>query len=352
MSEKICSNCGNKVDGSANFCPKCKSQSFRNINEVAKPKSGVVHKLFYKYQGGYFAVSKSKIAAITTFILFASLGFESPNLIISSVIIAFLVYIIGFAIRRINIINQNSKMFFRNNNLGLITDLMHLFAFWQDRETGKFALSKTKLISILIFFVFATSGLSLPNATPILAAVFGLIFALPVFVVGYGIHRLTTSRPVKKIVKQAEPDTGKKHDDASNAKKDIHIHEFDKYRAKLNELKVRYEIKEKNARNLIAKRFTPPQLTYDKFIASVDKSTMMFNSHAEVISNILDLASQDSKKIDDELNDRFDILEALVEKIDELIDELVLSLNDDEKEGNPSNLLNDLDDLIDSVKNY
>lgn len=79
---------------------------------------------------------------------------------------------------------------------------------------------------------------------------------------------------------------------------------------------------------------------------------MMFNSHAEVISNILDLASQDSKKIDDELNDRFDILEALVEKIDELIDKLVLSLNDDEKEGNPSNLLNDLDDLIDSVKNY
>ena len=95
-----------------------------------------------------------------------------------------------------------------------------------------------------------------------------------------------------------------------------------------------------------------PQLTYDKFIASVDKSTMMFNSHAEVISNILDLASQDSKKIDDELNDRFDILEALVEKIDELIDELVLSSNDDEKEGNPSNLLNDLDNLIDSVKNY
>ena len=113
-----------------------------------------------------------------------------------------------------------------------------------------------------------------------------------------------------------------------------------------------YEIKEKNARSLIEKRFTPPQLTYDRFIASVDNSTKMFNMHSDAVSNIIGLASQDSAKIDHEINNRLDILESLVKKMDELVNELVLSLNENEEEDNVSNVFEDMDNLIDSVKNY
>ena len=75
MSEKICTNCGNKVDGNVNFCPKCKSQSFRNVNELAKPKATFVQNLLYKYQNNYYVLSKAKVGASITFIVFGTLAF-------------------------------------------------------------------------------------------------------------------------------------------------------------------------------------------------------------------------------------------------------------------------------------
>ena len=99
-------------------------------------------------------------------------------------------------------------------------------------------------------------------------------------------------------------------------------------------------------------RFTPPQLTYDRFIKSVDNSTKMFNMHSEAISNILEMASHESEKIDKEINNRLDILKSLVKKMDELVDELVISLNESDDEGNVDTVFGDMDDLIDSVKDY
>ena len=67
---KTCKNCGAKVDLKANFCPECKSQSFR-VNAVVVKKSdepvSLKHRLFYWNYDGEFILSKSKIAAITVF---------------------------------------------------------------------------------------------------------------------------------------------------------------------------------------------------------------------------------------------------------------------------------------------
>ena len=357
MSEKICTNCGNKVDGNVNFCPKCKSQSFRNVNELAKPKATFVQNLLYKYQNIYYVLSKAKVGALITFIVFGTLAFQTPGTILISLIIAFLVYAMGYALRRALMDkNSRSQIYFKNNNLGLIQDLIHLFGYWQDRENGEYKISKTKLVSLIIFFIFACVGIAQVPGNPFAFFVFGFFFSAPAFAVGYAIHRFLTSRPVKKVAKKAEPliekTTGIKVEKPKTSSNTYNVHEFDKYRKKLSELSIMYEIKEKNARSLIEKRFTPPQLTYDRFIASVDNSTKMFNMHSDAVSNIIGLASQDSAKIDHEINNRLDILESLVKKMDELVNELVLSLNENEEEDNVSNVFEDMDSLIDSVKNY
>ena len=354
MSEKICIKCGNKVDSSVNFCPRCKSQSFKNVNELVKPKGNIIHKLFYTYKDSYFVLSKSKLLAIITFIIFAVSFLQLSVSIIFAIIIAFLIYVIGFSLRRIIDDKRPNKKYFKNNNLGVITDLKHLIGYWQDKYTGEFVLSKTKLISWLVFFLFAFSASTIKNATLFSVVLTALIFAAPTFGIGYAIHRFITSRPVKEVVEKTEPLLNKavKVKTPRETKINKDIPDFSKYEKQLKELCTMYEIKENNARKLIEKRFTPPQLTYDRFIKSVDNSTKMFNMHSEAISNILEMASHESEKIDKEINNRLDILKSLVKKMDELVDELVISLNESDDEGNVDTVFGDMDDLIDSVKDY
>lgn len=348
MTDKICNNCGNKVSGTANFCPKCKSTSFRNVYEITRPNNSLVYKLFYNYQDSYFILSKSKIAAILVFLLFMTFVLDSPSIIFFALVIAALVYAIGYSVHRM-IGEDRPRVVMENNNYGLITDLKHLFFYWQDKTTGEFEFSKTKTITILVFLLFASIGTLFSKPVLFSLLVFGLLFAAPAFFVGYALHRLSTSEPVKEIMEQAHPEESKREVKVEPVKS---IHEFDHYRTRLNELKIMYEIKEKNACKLIEKRFTPPQITYDRFMSSVENSNRMFNLHADAISNILDLASDDSEKVDNEINSRMEILESLVEKMDELVNELVLSLNDDEQKDNVSDFLHDFDYIIDSVKDY
>ena len=349
MTDKICNNCGNKVSGTANFCPKCKSTSFRNVYEITRPNNSLVYRLFYNYQDSYYILSKSKIAAILVFLLFMTFVLESPAVIFFAAVIAALVYAIGYSIHKIIGHDHLPKAIAENNNYGLIPDLKHLFFYWQDKTTGEFAPSKTKIITVLIFLLFASIGTMFSKPILFSLIVFGLVFATPAFFVGYGIHRITTSEPVKEIIESTQPERPKKE---VKVEPQTSIHEFDKYRTRLSELKIMYEIKEKNARKLIEKRFEPPQLTYDRFMASVENSNRMFAHHAEAVSNILDLATDDSEKIDREINSRMDILESLVAKMDELVNELVLSLNGEDENDNVSDFLHDFDNIIDSVKDY
>lgn len=350
MTNKICNNCGSKVNGSANFCPKCKSTSFRNVYEITKSNNTLVHKIFYDYQDSYYVLSKSKVAAVLVFLLFMTLVFNSPSIIIFAVVIAALVYVIGTSAGKLLESDRLPRAVVENNNYGLLTDLKHLFFYWQDKQTGEYTLSKTKTITVLVFLLFASLGavFSLPGVFAF--ALLGLLVATPTFFAGYGIHRLTTAEPVKELIEKTQPAGHKK--EVKVEKSESNFHEFDHYRTKLNELKIMYEIKEKNARRLIEKRFTPPQLTYDRFMTSVENSNRMFYQHADAVSNILDLASEDNAKIENEINSRMEILENLVEKMDELVNELVLSLNEDDNKENVSDFLHDFDYVIDSVKDY
>ena len=349
MTNKICNKCGSRVDSSVKFCPKCRSTSFRNVYEIAKPNNSLIYRVFYNYENRYFILSKSKVAAVLVFLLFMTLVFDSPTIIFFAVVVAALVYVIGNSVHKILGKDEIPRIVFENNDSGLINDLKHLFFYWQDCETGEFEFSKTKAITVLVFLLFTSMGAIFGATSMFAMALFGLMIATPTFFVGYGIHKLTAADPVKELMDKTQSAAGKRQ---VKARPKSNVHEFDAYRRRLNELKAMYEVKEKNARRLVERRFTPPQLTYDRFMLSIENSNRMFKQNADALSNILDLASEDSKKIEEEIKSRMDVLESLVDKMDHLVNELVLSLNEDNDTGNHTSFLHDFDYIIDSVKDY
>ena len=348
MTNKICNNCGNIVNSRSNHCPKCKSNSFRNVYEIAKPNNSLTYKLFYDYQDSYFILSKSKLAAVFAFLLVLTLGPGNIGIILFALISAALVYVLGNAVHDLIGSKNMSRAVIENSNYGLVTDLKHLLFYWQDKTTGEYTFSKTKALTVLVFLLFASFGGIFSLSGIFYLGLFGLSVATPTFLIGYGIHKLTTTDPVAELMGRTQQ-VGSKRE----VKVKSNVNEFDQYRKRLNELKAMYEIKESNARRLIAERFAPPQLTYDRFIANVDNSTKMFNENADAISGILDLGSNDNPEISAEISSRMSVLESLVVKMDELIDELILNMSkEDKKQKNPKGFMHNMDHLIDSVKEY
>ena len=348
MTNKICNNCGSIVNSSLNHCPKCRSASFRNVYEITKQNNSLVNRLFYDYQDSYFILSKSKVAAVITFLLFLTLGPTNPGIILFSLISAAIVYVVGNSIHNMLGKDHKPRAVVENSSQGLLTDLKHLFFYWQDKYTGTFTFSKTKALSVLMFLFFASFGAIFSLSSVFYMGLFGLSLAIPTFFVGYGIHKLTTSDPIGELLGNTK---------YSESKKEVKVKSkgngFDQYRTRLNELNAMYEIKESNARRLIAERFAPPQLTYDRFIANVDNSTKVFNENADAISSILELGSDDNPEIREEITSRMSVLESLVVKMDELIDELIVNMSkEDKREKNPSGFMHSMDHLINSVKDY
>lgn len=347
MTNKICNNCGNIVNSRSNHCPKCKSNSFRNVYEVTKPNNSLTYKLFYDYRDSYFIISKSKVAAVLAFLLVLTLGPGNIGIWLFALICAGLVYVVGNAFHDLIAGKSMSRAVIENSNYGLITDLKHLFFYWQDKTTGEYEFSKTKALTVLVFLLFASFGGIFSLSGVFYLGLFGLSVAAPTFAIGYAIHRLTTSDPIGELLGNTKQVSTKKEVKVKT------VNEFDQYRKRLNELKAMYDIKESNARKLIEERFEPPQLTYDRFIANVDNSTKMFNENADAISGILELGSDSNPEISEEIESRMDVLESLVQKMDDLIDELILSMSkEDKKEKNPTGFMHGMDHLINSVKEY
>lgn len=107
-----------------------------------------------------------------------------------------------------------------------------------------------------------------------------------------------------------------------------------------------YYHKEQIARDLVEKRFTPPQITYDKFISVIDKSTDVFNNEVEKTKELINLNT--NEKIDNEINGKIEILNSLIKKMEDLSKELILTDNSDDDD----EVLSELDDLISVIKDY
>lgn len=107
---------------------------------------------------------------------------------------------------------------------------------------------------------------------------------------------------------------------------------FQFYKKQFKELEKIYPQKEKNAMELIEKRFAPPQLTYNRFKRVVDDSHETFYSQLNAGYNILDLSNEYSTKVEDELKNKLLVLNSIIKGLDKLSEELILNITKQETE--------------------
>uniref|UniRef100_UPI00386B2F96 hypothetical protein n=1 Tax=Methanobrevibacter sp. TaxID=66852 RepID=UPI00386B2F96 len=126
-----------------------------------------------------------------------------------------------------------------------------------------------------------------------------------------------------------------------------------KYTKEVEELRDVFDKKEETVRNLIEKRFKPPQITYDRFMSTIDKSHDLFYSEADGALNIAKLAVEDTPRVEAELDSKINTLNSIIDQIEDLTNELVINISSDDKSHDEvKSLIDDMENLIDSVKEY
>ena len=126
---------------------------------------------------------------------------------------------------------------------------------------------------------------------------------------------------------------------------------FLKYEIKIDALNDEYNIKMNKALELIKKQFDSSQISYSNFISTINDSNNVFYNNVEIARDIIKLSDKPSLKIKNELDSKIDTLNSIIDKLEEFIDELIIH-SASETEKDVENLTKELDDLINSVKDY
>ena len=105
---------------------------------------------------------------------------------------------------------------------------------------------------------------------------------------------------------------------------------------------------------LIEKRFEPPQLTYTRFKRVVDDSHETFYSQLKAGHKILDLSTEYSTKVEDELKNKVLVMNSIIQGLDKLSEELVLNISkqESESENEINELFEEFSRVTSSVKAY
>ena len=209
-----------------------------------------------------------------------------------------------------------------------------------------YALYYVILISITVPMIHAKNTLIL--------VVLLVLFILPL-IYGYYIYNLKNYEVKSKkayVPPKKEPVRLSKKEETPKDNS-TGIASLQEYKAEINNLKVLFDVKEGVVRDLIAKRFEPPQITYDRFISMVDKSHKLFYSQVDSSLNIIDLAAEDSPRIRSELENKIKNMKTIINQIEELTNELVINISsEDQSQEEIKMLLDDMENLIGSVKDY
>lgn len=125
------------------------------------------------------------------------------------------------------------------------------------------------------------------------------------------------------------------------------------YEEEIFKLEQEYNFKQNKAKELVDKLFDPSHMSYQKFTQAINKSNGLFENQLSVAKKMLELDNGNNEVIEREIKNKIVTLNTFIDKMEDLINELVIQLssnkNDDE---DINNLFDDMDDLIGSVKNY
>ena len=125
------------------------------------------------------------------------------------------------------------------------------------------------------------------------------------------------------------------------------------YGKEIDNLKVLFDVKEGVVKDLIQKRFAPPQITYDRFMGVINSSHKLFYAQRESALNIINLAADDTPRIEGELKSKIANMKAIISQIEDLTNELVINISDDDGASEEvKNLLEEMEKLTGSVKEY
>ena len=147
------------------------------------------------------------------------------------------------------------------------------------------------------------------------------------------------------------PNCGLKLDDGDDLEIISDNDFFLKYNIKIENLKNDYDEKVAKALDLINKEFNPSEMTYSNFISTINDSNNVFYNNVEVAFDIIKLASNPSNRIKNELDNKIKTLNQIIDKLEDFIDELIIHVAD-KSQKEVDDLTTELDDLIDSVKDY
>lgn len=126
-----------------------------------------------------------------------------------------------------------------------------------------------------------------------------------------------------------------------------------KYGAKIDELEKEYDVKQARAKELVEKLFDPNHLAHERFAASIEKSNNLFDIQLGIARKMTEMDVDDNPFVVKELEGKIKTLETFVDKMDDLTSELIIHLSSNKKDNDDINsLFKDMDDLIDSVKDY
>lgn len=133
----------------------------------------------------------------------------------------------------------------------------------------------------------------------------------------------------------------------------VSVESFQKYNVESNQLKDVYDEKEIIVKDLIEKRFEPPQITYDRFMSSIESCHKLFYTQYDSVSNITRLAVDDTPRVRNELDSKINAMKKIIKQIEDLINELVVTSDSSEKSKEEVKvLIDDMENLIESVKEY
>lgn len=123
------------------------------------------------------------------------------------------------------------------------------------------------------------------------------------------------------------------------------------YEAKIKKIEQEYDSKQVKAKELVDKLFDPSHMSYSKFASAIEKSNQLFANQLKITQKMMELDSSDV--VNRQIEDKINVLNAFVDKMEDLINELVIQLSSNKHDNDDiNNLFNDMDDLIDSVKDY
>lgn len=131
------------------------------------------------------------------------------------------------------------------------------------------------------------------------------------------------------------------------------VHIPSKYEKEVDRIEKEYDLKQGKAMELVNKLFDPSHMSYQKFTQAIKKSNGLFDNQVIVARKMIELDDGNNQVVEREIENKLVTLNAFIDKMEDLTNELVIQLSSNKEDDEDiNNLFNDLDDLIGSVKDY